>query len=67
MSDWVLNTALTVMVLLNIIVNKIIYSPILSIASTIITLDAHSSTYSKKKKKKKGKRKKMVKLRYLFG
>ena len=53
MSDWVLNTALTVMVLLNIIVNKIIYSPILSIASTIITLDAHSSTYSKKKKKKK--------------
>ena len=65
MSDWVLNTALTVMVLLNIIVNKIIYSPILSIASTIITLDAHSSTYSKKKKNEK--RKKMVKLRYLFG
>ena len=66
MSDWVLNTPLTVMVLLNIIVNKIIYSPILSIASTIITLDAHSSTYSKKKKKNE-KRKKMVKLRYLFG
>ena len=65
MSDWVLNTPLTVMVLLNIIVNKIIYSPILSIASTIITLDAHSSTYSKKKKNEK--RKKMVKLRYLFG
>ena len=56
MSDWVLNTPLTVMVLLNIIVNKIIYSPILSIASTI---------YSKKKKNEK--RKKMVKLRYLFG
>ena len=65
MPDWVLNTPLTVMVLLNIIVNKIIYSPILSIASTIITLDAHSSTYSKKKKNEK--RKKMVKLRYLFG
>ena len=57
MSDWVLNTALTVMVLLNIIVNKIIYSPILSIASTIITLDAHSSTYSKKKKKTKKEKK----------
>ena len=56
MSDWVLNTALTVMVLLNIIVNKIIYSPILSIASTNIKLDAHSSTYSKKKKKRKKKK-----------